>query len=105
MLTKKIYNRILSQQNIPQSLCQKQAKIHNQRAANGFGAIVTQLIENFIPVFFQNSTIVAKGLLFDYLKQSNLTWDHYILPLSETCQPNAGRTLTKQNTDSPNKGK
>jgi len=38
--------------------------------------------------YYTKTLVIIKELFTNYLDASNKTWDEFILPISETCQPN-----------------
>jgi hypothetical protein len=45
-------------------------------------------MQSFLISYSTNTLILIKGLFNNYLGASNKTWDEFILPISEICQPN-----------------
>jgi hypothetical protein len=52
------------------------------------GVQISKFMTCFLKGYRTKTLVVIKGLFNNYLDASNKTWDEFILPISETCQPN-----------------
>jgi hypothetical protein len=63
-------------------------RIYLDIPSSGFGAQIEQLMLCLIKGHYTKTLVIIRQLFTNYLIASNKTWDEFILPISETCQPN-----------------
>ncbi len=88
LISKQIQQNIRSIQSPLKEKCEKIKKIHHELHPYGMGAQISKFITCFFNGYRTKTLVVIKELFNNYLDASNKTWDEFILPISETCQPN-----------------
>jgi hypothetical protein len=88
LISKQIQQNLRSIQSPLRKKCEKQKKIHCNLDDGGFGSQTSRLMMCLIKGYYTKTLVIIKALYNNYLDASNKTWDEYILPISETCQPN-----------------
>ncbi len=66
----------------------KKKKIHCKLGDSGFVSQTSRLMMCLIKGYYTKTLVIIKVLYNNYLDASNKTWDEFILPISEACQPN-----------------
>ncbi len=101
ILSKEIQYRIGSIQSPPASHCKHIEKIHCnfQSDSIGFGNQIFLLIKCLLTGYFTGTLTVITNLLDNYLNNSTLKWDHFLKPISKTCQPNASMSYPQKEWD------
>jgi hypothetical protein len=99
--SKKIRHRIHSIQSPPLSSCEHIEKIHCnfQSDSIGFEDQIFPLIKCLLTGYFTGTMTVITNLLDNYLNNSTLKWDHFLKPISKTCQPNASVSYPQNSKD------
>jgi hypothetical protein len=88
LISKQIQQNLRSIQSPPKEECEKIKKIYKELNRWGMGGQISRFITCFLKGYRTKTLVVIKGLFNNYLEASNKTWDEFILPISETCQPN-----------------
>jgi hypothetical protein len=88
LISKQIQNNLRSIQSPLKEKCKKMKKIYCDLPDYGSGAQIQRLMLCLINGYYTKTLVIIKRLLTNYLDASNKTWDEFILPISETCQPN-----------------
>jgi hypothetical protein len=88
LISKQIQQNIRSIQSPLKEKCAKIKKIYCDVPTWGFGAQIEVLTLCLLKGYCSKTLVVIKQLLNNYLDASNKTWDEFISPISETCQPN-----------------
>ncbi len=63
-------------------------KIYLDSTLYGLGTQIESLMLSLIKGYYTKTLVIIERLFANYLDASNKTWDEFILPISETCQPN-----------------
>jgi hypothetical protein len=88
LISKQIQQTISSIQSPPKEECEITKKIHCDLGQYGMGSQISRFMMCLINGYYTKTLVIIKRLFNDYLDESNKTWDEFILPISETCQPN-----------------
>jgi hypothetical protein len=88
LISKQIQQNLRSIQSPLKEKCEKMKKIYCDVPTWGFGAQMEVLTICLLNGYSAKTLVVIKQLFVNYLEGSNKTWDEFILPISETCQPN-----------------
>jgi hypothetical protein len=79
---------LISIQSPLKEKCEKKKKIHCYLGNTGFGSQTSRLMMCLMKGYYTKTLVIIRELFTNYLDASNKTWDEFILPISETCQPN-----------------
>jgi hypothetical protein len=88
LISKQIQQNLRSIQLPHKENCEKMKKIYCDIPSWGFGAQIEQLWLCLMKGYYSKTLVIIRRLFTNYLDASNNTWDEFILPISETCQPN-----------------
>jgi hypothetical protein len=88
LISKQIQQNLRSIQSPLKEKCEKTKKIHCDVPPYGFGAQIEVLMTCLLEGHYTKTLVIMKRLFTNYLDASNKAWDEFILPISETCQPN-----------------
>ncbi len=88
LISKQIQQNLRSIQSPLKEKCEKIKKIYCDLPLNGTGAQFMRLMLCLIKGYYTKTLVIIKQIFTKYLDASNKTWDEFILPISETCQPN-----------------
>jgi hypothetical protein len=88
LISKQIFKKIRSIQSPLKEECEKKKKFYYNSCICGAGEQIQSLMTIFLISYSTNTLTLIKQLFTNYLVASNKTWDEFILPISETCQPN-----------------
>jgi hypothetical protein len=88
LISKQIQQNLRSIQSPLKEECGKMKKINCDSSYEGFGAQIEELIICLLNGYSTKRLVVIQHFLRNYLEASNKMWDEFILPISETCQPN-----------------
>jgi hypothetical protein len=88
LISKQIQQNIISIQSPLKEKCEITKKIHCKLGDPGFGPQTSRLMMCLINCYYTKTLVIIKALFNNYLDASNKTWGEFILPISETCQPN-----------------
>jgi hypothetical protein len=100
-LSNEIQHRIRLIQSPPMRHCKYIEKIHCSLQTDliGFGNQIFLLIKCLLTGYFTGTLSVITNLLDNYLNNSTLKWDHFLTPISKTCQPNASVSYPQKESD------
>jgi hypothetical protein len=88
LISKQIQQNLRSIQSPLKEECETIKKIQTNSHLVGLGSQNLGLMLCLIKGYFTKTSVIIKRLFTNYLDASNKTWDEFILPISETCQPN-----------------
>ncbi len=88
MISEQIKRNIKTNQSPNVKNCENIKKLYCKLPPAGFGCQIHYIISCLQKGYFAKTLIVINNFLNNYLVKSNATWDQFISPLSETCQPN-----------------
>jgi hypothetical protein len=88
LISKQTQQNLRSIQSPLKEKCEKMKKIHCDIFPWGFAAQMEVLTICLLNGYSAKTLVVIKQLFENYLEESNKTWDEFISPISETCQPN-----------------
>jgi len=88
IISKQIQKNIESIQSPPKEKCQNIRKLYCQTHPYGFGSQIHGLVTCLLRGYYTKTLVVIDNIFVNYLENSNSTWDQFISPISETCQPN-----------------
>jgi hypothetical protein len=88
LISKQIQQNLRSIQSPIKEECEKKKKIYCDLGRYGSGAQIQRLMLCLIKGYYTKTLVIIERLFTKYLIESNKTWDEFILPISETCQPN-----------------
>jgi hypothetical protein len=81
-------------------LCQSVDKFHCRAPHHDFGSQIHSFMTCVIKGYFIKTLVVIDHILESYLNKPNTTWDQFISPISETCQPNHNFKYEVKNNNS-----
>jgi len=55
--------------------------------------------------YYEKTLVLIDRILTNYLNNSGLNWDHFISPISKTCEPNASVRYHSKDTNKTLKSK
>jgi hypothetical protein len=87
-ISQQIQQTIKSIQSPPESSCLISEKIYCKVPKLGFAAQIHGLMTCLLKGYYTKTLVVIDQIFINYFGESNSTWDNYISPISETCQPN-----------------
>jgi hypothetical protein len=88
LISKQIQQNLRSIQSPVKEKCEKIKKIYCDLPLYGSGAQIQRLMLCLLNGYYTKTLVIIKQIFSNYLDASNKTWDEFILPISETCQPN-----------------
>jgi hypothetical protein len=88
LISKQIQQNLRSIQSPLKEKCENMKKIYCDIPPYGSGAQIEALMVCLIRGYYTKTLVIIKGIFNNYLDASNKTWDEFILPISQTCQPN-----------------
>jgi hypothetical protein len=88
LISKQIQQNLRSIQSPLKEKCKKMKKFHCDLPPWGFGAHIEVLTICLLNGYSAKTLVVITQILENYLGASDKTWDEFISPISETCQPN-----------------
>jgi hypothetical protein len=88
LISKQTQQNLRSIQSPLKEKCEKMKKIHCDIFPWGFAAQMEVLTICLLNGYSAKTLVVITQLFENYLEVSNKTWDEFISPISETCQPN-----------------
>ncbi len=88
LISKQIQQNLRSIQSPLKEKCKKMKKMYCDVPAWGFGAHIEVLTICLLNGYRAKTLVVMSQLFANYLDGSKKTWDEFISPISETCQPN-----------------
>jgi hypothetical protein len=100
MLSEHIQSKIRSFQRRNESNCEKDDKIFCEFSGSGATAQIQCLMTCLLRGFYTKNLVVIGDIFRNYLNSSNISWDQFISPLSETCQSNHLSIYLKKESDS-----
>jgi hypothetical protein len=100
LISKQIQQNLRSIQSPLKEKCEKIKKIYCSIPSYGFGAQIEELMICLLNGYSAKTLVVIQHFLRNYLDASNKMWDEFILPISETCQPNHLLEYEKNQNDS-----
>ncbi len=68
--------------------CKNTEKIHCKIGSYGFTSQIHSLMTCLLKGYYEKKLVVIDEIFNDYLVRYNFSWDQFISPISETCQPN-----------------
>jgi hypothetical protein len=68
--------------------CKITRKIHCKIESYGFASQIHSLMSCFLKGYYGKKLVVIDQIFNNYLVRYNFSWDQFISPISETCQPN-----------------
>ncbi len=88
LISERIQHSINSMQLTDKEKCENARKFHCRLPDHGFGSQIHSLMTCLLNGYYRKTLVVIDEIFVNYLGQTNLTWDQFISPISETCQPN-----------------
>ncbi len=88
LISKQIQQNLRSVQSPLKEKCEKIKKIYLDLTRYGSGAQTESLMLSLIKGYYTKTLVIIKRIFNNYLAASKKTWDEFILPISQTCQPN-----------------
>ncbi len=88
LISKQIQQNLRSIQSPLKEKCGKMKKIYLDLNEYGSGAQFESLMLSLVNGYYTKTLVVIKQIFTNDLGKSNKKWDEFILPISETCQPN-----------------
>ena len=90
IISEQIQKRIYLLQSIPKVTCLNADKyLCKLPYVCGTGCELHQLMSCLMRGFYNNTLVLFNDIFRIYLNGSDQNWEHYIMPISETCQPNS----------------
>jgi hypothetical protein len=87
-ISKQIQQNIEQIQSPPKQKCENTNKLYCRVPNYGFGSQVHSLMTCIIKGYYTKTLAVIDQFLGKYSDPPKITWDHFIAPISQTCQPN-----------------
>jgi hypothetical protein len=87
-ISEQIQKNIEQIQSPPKEKCENANKLYCRVPNYGFGSQVHSFMTCIIKGYYTKTLAVIDQFLGQYLNPPKVTWDHFIAPISETCQPN-----------------
>jgi hypothetical protein len=87
-ISKRIQQNIEQIQSPPEEKCENVNKLYCRVPDYGYGSQVHSFMTCVIKGYYTKTLVVIDQLLGRYLDPPKITWDQFIPPISETCQPN-----------------
>jgi hypothetical protein len=88
LISKQIQQNLRSIQSPLEEKCENMKKIYCDIPPYGSGAQIQRLMVCLIRGYYTKTLVIIKRVFTNYLHASKKTWDEFILPISQTCQPN-----------------
>jgi hypothetical protein len=87
-ISKQIQQNIEQIQSPPKQKCEDTNKLYCRVPDSGFGSQVHSLMTCIIKGYYTKSVAVIDHFLNQHINPPKITWDQFIAPISQTCQPN-----------------
>jgi hypothetical protein len=87
-ISKQIQKNIEQIQSPSKEKCENMDKLYCRVPDYGFGSQVHSLMTCIIKGYYTKTLAVIDQFLGSYSDPPKITWDQFIAPISETCQPN-----------------
>ncbi len=87
-ISEQIQKNIEQIQSPPKEKCENANKLYCRVPNYGFGSQVHSFMTCIIKGYYTKTLAVIDQFLVSYSDPPKITWDQFIAPISETCQPN-----------------
>jgi hypothetical protein len=87
-ISKQIQQNIEQIQSPPKEKCENADKLYCQVNPNGFGSQIHAFLTCVIKGYYTKTLVVIDQIFIRYLNSPLITWDQFLSPISQTCQPN-----------------
>jgi hypothetical protein len=87
-ISEQIQKNIEQIQSPPKEKCENANKLYCRVPNYGFGSQVHSFMTCIIKGYYTKTLAVIDQFLGSYSDPPKITWDQFIAPISETCQPN-----------------
>jgi hypothetical protein len=88
LISERIERSINSTQLTDKEKCENARKFHCKVSGYGYGSQIHSLMTCLLNGYYRKTLVVIDEIFGNYLGQTNLPWDQFISPISDTCQPN-----------------